>query len=68
MSFLNRVITKDVKIVPTAAMSGARHFSVRAGGIPWPNTDATHSHAQLGFPYKSHAIKEFAVCLMLLNL
>ncbi len=32
------------------------------GGMPWPQTGATHYHAQLGLPDKGLAIKELVVC------
>ncbi len=30
--------------------------------MPWPQTGATHYHAQLGLPYKRRAIKGLVVC------
>ncbi len=30
--------------------------------MPWPKTGATHYHAQLGLPDKSHAFKGLVVC------
>ena len=30
--------------------------------MPWPQTGATHYHAQLGFPDKSRGIKGLVVC------
>ena len=39
-------------MVPSSAMSSV-------GGLPWPETDATHYHAQLELPDKGHAIKKF---------
>ena len=30
--------------------------------MPWPQTDATHYHAQLGLPEKGRAIKRLVVC------
>ena len=31
--------------------------------MPWPQTGATHYHAQLGFPDKGRAIKGLVGCL-----
>ncbi len=32
------------------------------GGMPWPQTGATHYHAQLGLPDQGQAIKGLDVC------
>ena len=37
----------------------------RVGGMPWPQTGATHYHAQLGSPDKDRAIKGLVVCNVL---
>ena len=47
---------KILKFVPTTAISDA------GSGMPWPQTGATQSHAQLGLPDKGHAIKGLVVC------
>ncbi len=58
-----RKIHKDVKsgtysgLVRCPTLRGR----VRGGGMPWPQTGATHYHAQLGIPDKSRAIKGLVV-------
>ena len=42
----------------TAVMSGARYI-VRKGRIPWPKTDTTHYHTQLGFPDNGRSCRAF---------
>ncbi len=47
----NRVIDKDVKRCTHCCYVRCMKFKVRVGGvgdIPWPQTDTTHYHAQLG--------------------
>lgn len=45
-------------MVPTAALSGARHkYSEQKGCMPWNKQAATHYFAQLGFPEKGRTIK-----------
>ena len=39
-------------MLPTAALSGARYLQLEQGGMPWPETGATHYHSQLGLPDK----------------
>ena len=41
---------------------------VRFGGIPLPQTGATHCNGQLVLPNKGRSIKELVVCMMLDNL
>ncbi len=36
--------------------------SMSRGGMPWPQTGATHYHAQLELPDKGRAIKGLVVC------
>ena len=47
-------------MIPTAAMSDARHKN-RVGEIPWPKTDTTLYHAQLGLKDKGRATKGLVV-------
>ena len=44
-------------MVPTAAMSDARHYLTEYGGLSWPKIGATHYHAQLGLVDKGCATK-----------
>ena len=39
-----------------------RDINSMSRGIPWPQTGATHYHAQLGLPDKGRAIKGLVVC------
>ncbi len=39
-----------------------RDINSMSRGMPWPETDATQYHAQLGLKYKGRAIKELVVC------
>ncbi len=58
----NRVIAKDVKSCTFYCYVRCATLKVGVGGMPWPNTGATHYHAQLGIPKKGHAIKGLVVC------
>ena len=44
---------------------GTGHKKSRVGGMPWPQTCATHYHAHLGSPDKDRAIKRLIVCNVL---
>ncbi len=43
-------------------MSDARHQKYEMGGMPWPQTGATHYHAQLGLLDKGREIKGLVIC------
>ena len=57
-----RVIAKDVKNFTYCCNVRCAICIVRLGGISWPKTDATHYHAQLGFPDIVRVIKGLVVC------
>ena len=57
----NRVIANDVKSCTYCCYVRCATLIVRVGGMPWPQTGATHNHAQLGLPDKGRAIKGLVV-------
>ena len=56
------VKTKDVKNYSYCCYAICATLIVRAGVMPWPKTEASNYHAQLGLPDKGRAIKELVVC------
>ncbi len=58
----NRVIAKDVKSFNYCCYVICVALIVRLGGMPLPQTGATHYHAQLRPPDKGRAIKGLVVC------
>ena len=57
-----RVIAKDVNSCTCYCYVKYATLKVRVVGMPWPQTGATHHHAQLGIPHVGHAIKGLVVC------
>ncbi len=47
------------------SMLGLVHQSSESGGMPWPQTGATHYHAQLGLPVKGSTIKRLVFCYVI---
>ena len=58
----NLVVAKDVKSYAYCCYVRCVTLIVRVGGMPWPQTGATHYHAQLGLPDKGRAIKGLIIC------
>ncbi len=57
----NLVVAKDVKSCTYCYYVICTTLTIRVGGIPWPQTGATHYHAQLVLPDKVRAIKRLFV-------